>query len=446
MKRIYLLLFALLTASTLVAQNPTSYFMTGTPLRSQWNPAFTPERGYVNIPIVGAIQLGTEGNLALDNILYPSPDGGLTTLFSGSIPPSMALDGLEEMNRIGVATNINLIGFGAYTKKRQHFWSFGLNLRANLDTSLPYGLFDFMKNGNSANIAGLGLSNEEYAEAAFSYTFPLLKERLHIGVRAKLLFGLARATLNFSQFDASLGADAWRAHAVGELELSGITPGTKTLDDGRLVYDMEEFFDEFKAPAGYGFGFDIGATFTPIKNLTVSASVNDIGALFWSKSATSLGSVNREIHFTGVETDEHGNAIQPEFDLEELDFDVMDSKGLSQSLCTSFNVGGEYNFLDSRIGVGLFYNARLWEYKTRHNLTLSANFRPLKWLHVSGSYSFVDNRANAVGLALNLCPSWINFYVATDILLSKKSPQWLPVSQSNMNITFGLAVPLKGKQ
>lgn len=443
MKRIYLLLLGLLATSALVAQNPSTYFMTGTPLRGEWNPAFTPERGYINIPVIGGIQIGTEGNLALDQIFYPTADGSLTTLFSGSIPPSVVLDGLEEMNRIGLSTNLNLIGFGAYTQKRHHFWSFGLNLRSNLDTNLPYSLFDFMKSGNSADIAGLGLSNEEYAEAAFSYTFPLLKERLHIGVRAKLLVGLARASLNFSQFDASLGADAWRAHAVGELELSGMMPATKTLDDGRMVYDMEEIADDFKAPAGYGFGFDVGATFTPIKNLTLSASVNDIGALFWSKSATSLGSVNREINFTGVETDEHGNAIQPEFDLEELDFDVENAEGITSSLCTSFNVGGEYNFLSSRIGVGLFYNAQLWEYKTRHNLTLSANFRPLKWLHVTGSYSFVDNRANAVGLALNLCPSWINFFIGTDILLSKKTPQWVPIAQSNMNITFGLAVPLK---
>ena len=96
--------------------------------------------------------------------------------------------------------------------------------------------------------------------------------------------------------------------------------------------------------------------------------------------------------------------------------------------------------------MGVFYQAKFWEYNTHHNLTFSANFRPLKWLHITGSYSVIDNDANAVGLALNLCPKFISFFVATDILLSKKSPQWIPIKQSNMNVTFGLAVPFgKGK-
>lgn len=432
----------LVVAFTAAAQNPTTYFMEGTPLRSQWNPAFKTDRGYVNFPFIGAIQVGTEGNLALSDIFYPTSDGSLTTLFSGSVPSSLVMEGLDPMNSIGAGVNMNLIGFGAYTKKRHHFWTFGLNLRTNVDSRFPYELFDFMKNGNSGNIANLGLSLESFAEAAFSYTFPIIKN-LDLGVRAKVLFGLARGSMNFDRFDARLGEEYWSAHAVGTMEFSGLMPATKTLEDGRVVYDMEELVDEFKAPAGYGFGFDVGATWSLLKErLRLSAAVNDLGVMFWSKSAASIGRVDREILFTGVETDEHGNTVHPEFDLDELEFDVQESKQVSKSLRASFNVGGEYNFLSHRIGLGVFYQAKLWEYNTRHNVTFSANFRPLKWLHVSGSYSFVDNGAQAVGLALNLCPKFINLFVGTDILLSKKTPQWVPIDQSNMNVTFGLSFPI----
>ncbi|MBR7157384.1 MAG: hypothetical protein IKD16_03205 [Bacteroidales bacterium] len=119
----------------------------------------------------------------------------------------------------------------------------------------------------------------------------------------------------------------------------------------------------------------------------------------------------------------------------------MESKSGTASLYTSFNVGGQYTFLDNRIGVGLFYHGKLGTYKSQHNVTASANFRPLKWLHLSGSYSFLDNKGSAVGLGLNICPGFINLFVATDILLSKKTPQWIPVQQNNMNFTFGLGVP-----
>ena len=47
-----------------------------------------------------------------------------------------------------------------------------------------------------------------------------------------------------------------------------------------------------------------------------------------------------------------------------------------------------------------------------------------------------------MGLALNLCPSWINFFITTDMLVSKHTPQWIPVKQSTMNVTLGLGVPI----
>lgn len=440
MKKLYFTLLALLAVAGAAAQNPTSYFMEGSTLRSQWNPAFAPMRGYVNIPVLGGVQIGVEGNLALDDILYPK-NGSLTTLLDGSIPTSVALGDLDSKNSLGAGVQLNILGFGAYTKNRKNFWSFDLNMRMNVDTRLPYELFDFLKTGNSAHIADLGLSMESYMEAAFSYSFPITK-KIYLGVRGKFLVGAARANLNFDRFDASLGADRWYADARGTLTVSGMVPATKVASDGTLLYDMDEIADEVKIPAGYGFGFDVGATYDVLPNLQLSASLNDVGFMYWSKKHTAIGSVERTIEFTGVEIDEEGNATQPTFDLDELEFAVQENDGKARMLRASLNVGGEYEFLNRRIGVGLFYNIRFWEYKTRHNLTLSGNFRPLRWLHISGSYSFVNNSGSAVGLGLNLCPGWINFFVATDMLLSKKTPQWLPVKQSNINFTFGLGVPI----
>lgn len=54
----------------------------------------------------------------------------------------------------------------------------------------------------------------------------------------------------------------------------------------------------------------------------------------------------------------------------------------------------------------------------------------------------LDNRAGAVGLGLNLCPGWINFFVATDLLLTRHTPQWVPVKQSTANATIGIGIPL----
>ncbi len=440
MKKLYAVLIALAAVTTLSAQNPTTYFMEGSTFRSQWNPAFAPDRGYVNIPVLGGIQIGTQGNLAVDKVLIPQ-NGQLTTIFSGSVPATFALKELSEMNSLGVGTTINIIGFGRYARDRRTFWSADLNIRTDIDLHLPYGLFDFMKNGNSADISGLGISGESYLEAAFSYSFPIT-EKLYLGVRGKFLAGAARFRMNFDRFYASLGEDRWYADATGTLEVAGLAPGTKTTEAGTLVYDMDNLVDKFKVPAGYGFGVDLGVTYDLLPQLQLSASVNDLGFMCWSKGKTSIGETSRTIEFTGVEIDEEGNATQPSFDLEELELEVRESKGITKMLRSSVNLGGEYAFLNRRIGVGLFYNIRFREYETLHNLTLSGNFRPLHWLHISGSYTFVDNRAHAVGLGLNICPGGINLFLGTDVLLSRKTPQWIPVRQSLMNYTFGLGIPL----
>ena len=87
MKKIRILLAALLVTVGAAAQNPSSYFMEGSTFRSQLNPAFAPQRGYVNFPVLGGIQVGMSGNISLDKIFYPR-DGKLVTLLDSSVSVS----------------------------------------------------------------------------------------------------------------------------------------------------------------------------------------------------------------------------------------------------------------------------------------------------------------------------------------------------------------------
>ena len=440
MKKIYTLFLATLIALSASAQNPTAYFMEGSAARSQWNPAFAPNRGYVNIPLIGGLQADVQGNIALDNFVVLQ-NGKLSTILNANVPASTALAGLDDMNRIGASMNMNLIGFGAYTKNQRNFWSVDVNMRMDVDARAPYDFFSFFKNGTSGNFANLGMSMDSYLETSFTYSFPII-DKLYIGVRGKFLVGAARAAFNFDDFEAYMGADRWYAHTVGTLEVSGMIPDTKVSSDGTRVYDFDDMGDELKVPSGYGFGFDIGATYDVLPELQVSLSVNDIGLMAWSDKNSVTGRVDKDVEFTGVEVSANGSATQPSLDLGDLGFAVADNESLTKALRASINAGAEYNFLDRRIGLGVFYSAKFWEYKTRHNITTSANFRPLKWLHASGSYSFMGGDNHAVGLGLNICPGFINFFVATDLLLSKKTPQWIPIHQGNANITFGLGVPI----
>lgn len=123
MRKIITLIAAAFLATGAAAQNPTAYFMEGSTLRSQFNPAFAPLRGYVNIPGLGGLDINASGNLALDNILYPR-NGKLVTLLDSSVSSADALANLKNKNLLGSDSRINIIGFGAFTRNHKNFWSF----------------------------------------------------------------------------------------------------------------------------------------------------------------------------------------------------------------------------------------------------------------------------------------------------------------------------------
>ena len=440
MKKPYILIAAALLATGAAAQNPSAYFMEGSTCRSQFNPAFAPLRGYVNIPVLGGVQVNMAGNTALDNIFYPR-DGKLVTLLDSSVSAAEVLGNLKTDNLLGADFRMNVIGFGAFTKNHKNFWSFDLNVRVNEDANLPYSLFEFIKLGKEGQIRNFGTSMDAYLEAAFSYSFPLMDDRLYVGVRGKFLAGLARAKMTYDRFDVSLQHDRWAVSTQGTIDVTAAGAEIDMPANGD-IFEIGDIDINPTKPAGYGFAIDLGATYDILPNLQASLAVNDLGFISWSKKNSISGTSTQETEFTGVTVPDDGTEPAPDFDFEMLKFNPTDGKSASKMLRASINAGLEYEVWRHKVGIGLLYTARFWEYKTLHNITGSVNFHPVRWFTLTGSYSVIDNRGGAVGLALNLCPSWINFFIATDMLVSKHTPQWIPVKQSTMNVTLGLGVPI----
>ena len=272
---------------------------------------------------------------------------------------------------------------------------------------------------------------------------PLLDDKFYIGVRAKFLMGVARARMYFTQFNVSHNEERWLINAAGGLDITaaGLDVKTELNDHGEEVYKMDDISLKPTSPAGYGFAVDFGATYYILPNLQASLAVNDLGFIGWSKNKNVTGYSAKELSFTGVTVTEDGTE-SPDFDIDVLEFHKGAAKSVSRMLRASINAGLEYEVWRHKIGIGLLYTARVWEYKTLHNITGSVNFHPIRWFTVTGSYSVIDNRGGAVGLALNLNPSWINFYLATDIVTAKHTPQFIPIKQSVMNVTLGIGVPI----
>lgn len=443
MKKIISILIAVFTVSAISAQTPTAYFMEGSTFRSQLNPAFAPLRGYVNIPVLGGVQFSTAGNLSIGNIFYPY-EGNLVTLLDKNVSAAQALGGLHSKNMFAADTRVNIIGFGAFRSDHKSFWSFELNTRLEAEAEVPYALFDFLKNGqNQLTTGDIAVSTQAFVEAAFGYSFPLT-DKIYLGARAKFLVGAGRGRVAIDRLDLQLQENTWSVEATGSFDMSGLEmEAQQRANDGSEYYSFDNMdFSGYNGPAGYGFAVDLGATYDVRPDLQLSLAINDLGFISWGKKSMERGQMTKNQSFSGVDIID-GEVSDVEFDLGELEFDkVQATKGKTEMLRTSINVGAEYEVWRHKIGVGLLYNVRIWDNRAFHNLTASVNFHPIRWFTLTGSYSFLNNQGHALGLAINACPNWINFFIATDMLVCKHTPQFLPVKSTTMNVTVGIGVPI----
>lgn len=432
------------------AQVRTSYFVESNTFRNQFNPAFAPNYGYLRLPVVGGFNFNLDGTLSINDFIIQNPNGqGLTTILSGNVSEKEALKGLSKhMNSFNFNTNLNLLGFGAYTKNHKNFWSVDMNLHAEAALDIPYDFFAFLKSvdsGESAkDFSNLQLLAQSYADIGFNYSFPIM-ENLYIGARAKFLIGLAHANAKMTNFKLVTSDQEWSAEMQAEMDLyvSGLS--------ARENQTLDEVFDNFdpagiKGASGYGFAIDLGATYNILENLQVSVAVNDLGFISWGNSACFATSSKDPFlfRFSGVDMVLNADGVtvqEPDFESEGLDLAVIGGgKGKARPIRATVNAGVEYELWQHRLGLGLLYHGRMGLYAPSHNLTASLAFHPVYWFTLAPSYTFNNNRGGAVGLALNIAPKGFNFFIATDVLTSKLAKDlYIPYKQDRMTFTFGIA-------
>ena len=171
--------------------------------------------------------------------------------------------------------------------------------------------------GEEGSISNFGASLESYLEAGFNYSFPLLNDRLYIGVRGKFLAGLARAQVNYDQFDISLQQDRWAVVTKGTIDVTA--DGTSVTPDPETgIFQFSDIDYKPRKPAGYGFAVDLGATYDILPNLQASLAVTDLGFISWDKNSTVSGVSTQQTEFTGVTVPDDGSESTPDFAQERL--------------------------------------------------------------------------------------------------------------------------------
>jgi hypothetical protein len=451
MKQIHislLIALAVCMGSSLVlsAQLRTAYFMDQSIVRTTLNPAFQTEGSFVSIPGLGAFTLSTATDgLAIKNLLYPGKGGSLLTFLNNGQNPDKFLSSLHNKNRINADLRTDIIQTG--WRAGTGFWTAGVALRSGLQATLPKDFFRFVTKAETGkyDMSATGFDFNAWVELSAGYSRPI-DDKLTVGAKLKLLSGLAAAKVRFDRFEANLSDDIWTANAEGTL--TAALPGDfkfKTHEEGKYITGLEN--GSF-SPSGFGAAVDLGATYRLLDNLTLSASVLDLGFISWGKSAYAESSIpgGMELNFEELNILEGtgGADVFTEQTDKLIEFahfyPSKKEESLTTMLAATLLLGGEYTFFENKLGAGLLSTTRFNPLGIYTELTASANYRPTNWFAASLSYSAIHSNFKTFGLAINFSPKGFNFFLGSDYMLTKVTPQFLPINATAANIHLGMAV------
>ena len=476
----------------------TSYFMEGTHYRQQLNPALTPTKGYFNLPVIGAVN-ATVGSTSLgyQDIIDIIDDGD-----DFYTKPDF-MNRLKDNNKLNVNFSTEILSAGWY--KGKNFWSFNIGLRTDIGANLTKNMFTFLnemetveENWRNSNydISGQQLNINAYTEIGLGLSRQI-NSRLTVGARVKAILGIGNMELKLNRvaMSANLPSDQqinqwssesyWNsmtpsqaAQAAQELkdkfnnyhanltvgaELKSSFKGLELQEEEGKDYVTDFDFDSGKLGiAGYGFGIDLGASYKILDNLTVSASVLDLGFISWSKSSTKIASANPDP--IDIKGSTYANMVDPNnpntvmnavnqlqndaqgymdrvtngdvLDYDMLQLEVSDAKESRKSRLASILVlGAEYGFFNNKLAVGVLSTTRFVQPDALTELTFSANYRPKSWFNVALSYSAIQSAGKSFGLGLKLGP----LFVGTDYMFLGKN-------SNSVNGFVGVSIPLGGRK
>lgn len=458
---IKLLFFVVGAAMPLAAQTlRSSYFLEGATLRHQLNPAFFGQRNYISIPMLGNVNIGTSGNVGLSNFLYtidePSGMYDLTTFMNSSVGREEFLEKLKSNNRINNHLGLTIFSAGFYSWGG--FNTFELNLKSKTSINLPYELFDFLKTGmdkKEYHIKNFAANSNNYIELVLGHAHKI-NDRLSLGAKVKFLVGAANVDAKIDRMDISLTENKWEVMANGTINtaVGGGVYKTKIESPGEINgFDVDN-----PGIGGYGAGLDLGATYQIGDNLILSASVLDLGFISWKNNLLGVTRNDKPFVFDGFTN----IAVKPNMDVSndfETQFDKIkdDLKNMSRfydegkvnrttMLASSIYVGAEYFFpFYNKLSTGLIYSSYINRPYTWYEALISVNVRPLSWVDLSVNYS-VSTFGPSLGWILNLHPKGITFFIGSDRMITKVTPQYMPVNNLNTNICLGFNVAFGRKR
>ena len=282
-----------------------------------------------------------------------------------------------------------------------------------------------------------------------------------MGGRVKGLLGLGNVRLkldkvgiktNLEGLDPNLDwttADpAVLAQAVGTASVDVVAELESSMHGLNYIVNDKGYIDDidFKTGkmgvAGFGAGLDFGVEYNVNKAISLSAAINDLGFIKWSKGNTIMAHSNTD----DLNYDSNNPGDMERFsdvvatgkllnlDMLRLNIDEQVAESRTTKLTSTLALGAEYRLVNDLLHFGLLYTNRFVESNNQSELTMAVNYHPRSLLDFAFSYSPIMCGGKSFGLAMKLGP----LFIGTDYMYLGKDTKCF-------NALAGISIPLGGR-
>ena len=454
LKIIFVLLF-MFNINLFSQYNTVLYYMKGVPQSYFLNPATQPRcKFHLGIPGISPFYGGFESSsLHLGDIIMKNGDS-LITFLHPLADKSKFLNNLGKTNFLSIDQMSNLFSIG-FRVSDESFFSFDISEKTFARLSFPGDIFNFIlegnKKGDEFNFSGTGVNLTSYLEIAMGIS-TRKNDNFTYGYRGKVLFGLANISSRKTDITATTDESI---KLKSKFELNSSLPGVviKKDNEGKFIWESIDFVDQdsidisdliYDVFSNFGFGIDFGLHYQPIENITLSASIIDLGFIRWNKWNYNI-SQNGEFVFDGIEWNPSDTNDLGEKLLDSLKnaFEMnYENKAYTSFLPTKIYLGFKYAPVD-QFSLSVVSRTEIYKGRLREALSFGINIFPIKMLALSINYTIANKTFNnfGAGIALKFLP--LNIYLISDnvpivFAKDKKSGAYIPYQARMFNFRFGV--------
>jgi len=453
-------LILLINISYVSAQESTTMqFMKGLPQSTLQNPALHNDSSKVVIgfPGLSGMYFDFSSDFAVSNLIHKG---------TGSLADSLVLDidgfhnSLSESNSIQQHMSIPMFYLGI--RNKSSFFSFGITEKEVARFTFAKSLITFIKDGNAPymgkdfDLGNLDMDAYHYREFAFGFSKELDKNKLTVGVKAKLLYGKFAVQTENLNLRVETAADGSYLNLNSDMKINVSGPVTPEFDADNYFTDLNT---DNMEPGTYlmkkgnmGMAFDLGAVYKLTPKITFSGSIVDIGKISFKNDNHNLSHVSsykwEGIDFSHSLDESKADYVDPsdlmDAELEKLEGafkpqkSEFNTKAFDMSLPTKIYLGGTYS-VNENFGVGildcLYKNGTI----SKNTITLSANALLGKFFSLTGTYSAIGNSYNNLGLGMAVRLGFLQMYLVSDNLMALNDPAKAEFvnARFGMNFLFG---------